>query len=507
MNALLKMKSALTRFSRNQSGTIAMVAAITAIPMLVAGGAAVDIERAINARTSLQSSLDSAALYAATLTDTTDTALTTNSQIYLTNNYANNKDATISGYSVVNNGTTITATAKVTLNTTFMNLVGIKTMTVTSASTVTKQGAKLEVAVVLDNTGSMKDNGKITAEITASTNLLNQLKGLAKQPTDVYMSLVPFDTTVNVGTSTPTANWLDWGVNGICNTTTTKVVTVTAVSTTKAGKVTTTVTGPTTTNSSATSTTTQAGCTSAAATNTNNTVNTKSGTTNIATTTNTKITPVAIFTAPEPANVGTWKGCVTDRGTPGGPSSLNYDTNVVAPTSTDSSSQYSVVYGTTAFSNGKCPPTTMGLSNDWTGMQSVINSMVPMGSTNQNIGLQMGWMSLTGGGPYSIPALDPDATYTKAVVLLTDGLNTYDRWYSNQTSIDNRQKLTCANMKAAGVVVYAVQIDIGSVDGQSSLLKTCVTDSAKYFYLTNATAAITAFQSIGNDLAQMYLSQ
>ena len=48
-------------------------------------------------------------------------------------------------------------------------------------------------------------------------------------------------------------------------------------------------------------------------------------------------------------------------------------------------------------------------------------------------------MSLTGGGPFTAPAMDPTYQYTQVIILLTDGLNTQDRWYSTQSSIDARQ--------------------------------------------------------------------
>jgi hypothetical protein len=43
----------------------------------------------------------------------------------------------------------------------------------------------------------------------------------------------------------------------------------------------------------------------------------------------------------------------------------------------------------------------------------------------------MGWMSLTGGGLFTAPAMDPNYTYSQVIILLTDGLNTQDRWYTN----------------------------------------------------------------------------
>ena len=83
----------------------------------------------------------------------------------------------------------------------------------------------------------------------------------------------------------------------------------------------------------------------------------------------------------------------------------------------------------------------MGLNYDWSAMTSLVNNMSPNGNTNQAIGLQLGWMSLVGGGPFTAPPMDPNYTYTQVIILLTDGLNTQDRWYTSQSSIDARQQL------------------------------------------------------------------
>jgi len=73
----------------------------------------------------------------------------------------------------------------------------------------------------------------------------------------------------------------------------------------------------------------------------------------------------------------------------------------------------------------------MPLSYDWTGMKNLVAAMSPDGNTNQGIGLAHGWMSLVGGGPYPIPpAEDPLYKYSKVIILLTDGLNTENRWYT-----------------------------------------------------------------------------
>ena len=119
--------------------------------------------------------------------------------------------------------------------------------------------------------------------------------------------------------------------------------------------------------------------------------------------------------------------------------------------------------------------------------------MTPNGNTNQAIGLQLGWQSLVGGGPFPAPpAMDPNYKYTQVIILLTDGLNTQDRWYTSQNSIDARQALTCANVKAAGITLYTVQVNTGG-DPTSTLLQNCASDSSKFFLLTSASQIVTAF--------------
>lgn len=139
-------------------------------------------------------------------------------------------------------------------------------------------------------------------------------------------------------------------------------------------------------------------------------------------------------------------------------------------------------------------------------MQSVVNAMQPNGNTNQAIGLALGWMSLAGGGPFTAPAMDPNYTYKQIIILLSDGLNTQDRWYSRQSQIDARQTMTCNNIKAAGITIYTVEV---STDGTplSPLLQQCASDSTKFFFLTSSSQIVTTFDQIGTNISQLYISK
>ncbi|HEX5508954.1 MAG TPA: TadE/TadG family type IV pilus assembly protein [Pseudolabrys sp.] len=190
-----------------------------------------------------------------------------------------------------------------------------------------------------------------------------------------------------------------------------------------------------------------------------------------------------------PAAHSTWNGCVTDR-------DQNFDTTNDAP----------VAGGTLypAEQYDSCSATVMGLSNDWTALSAKIDAMKPAGNTNQAIGLQVGWQSLTA-SPFSVPGTDPKYQYQQVIILLTDGLNTEDRWYSNASSIDTRESKTCANIKNAGITLYTVQVNTGG-DPKSQLLEDCASSQGKFFLLTSADEIVTTFGQIGTALTNLHLA-
>lgn len=197
------------------------------------------------------------------------------------------------------------------------------------------------------------------------------------------------------------------------------------------------------------------------------------------------------------ADHSTWNGCVTDR-------DQNYDTMNTTPTTGSTlfpAEQYSV-----------CPVSLIAQTYDWTALNNKIDAMVAAGNTNQPIGLAWGWQSLTSGTPLNAPPLDPNYQYQNIVILLTDGLNTQNRWTSTQSAIDARQKILCDNMRNAGVTIYTIQVDTDN-EPTSSVLKYCagsaagVADASKFFLLTQPSEIVTTFNTIGVGLNQLRLAR
>jgi hypothetical protein len=180
---------------------------------------------------------------------------------------------------------------------------------------------------------------------------------------------------------------------------------------------------------------------------------------------------------------------VTDR-------DQNYDTKNDAPVSG------ATLYPAEQYAS--CSVPLIGLSNDWPKLNEKIDAMTPVGNTNQAIGLQVGWQSLTA-APFAIPAIDSDYKYQTVIILLTDGLNTEDRWYTSQSSINARQQKTCDNIKAASITLYTVQVNTGG-DPVSTLLQNCASDGGKFFHLTTAGQIVSTFGQIGTSLSKLRLA-
>src|SRR5262249_40824903 len=137
-----------------------------------------------------------------------------------------------------------------------------------------------------------------------------------------------------------------------------------------------------------------------------------------------------------------------------------------------------------------------------------VDALAANGNTNQAIGLQWAFMSLTS-SPFTVPALEANYQYNQVIILLTDGLNTQDRWYTDQASIDARQTITCSNVKAAGITLYTIQVNTGG-DPTSTLLQNCASNSPgttdHFFLLTSASQIVTTFSQIGTSLSNLRVS-
>jgi hypothetical protein len=135
-------------------------------------------------------------------------------------------------------------------------------------------------------------------------------------------------------------------------------------------------------------------------------------------------------------------------------------------------------------------------------MKDLVDSFAPAGNTNQGTGIAMAGCRWSA----AAPTRHRLRKATKAILLMSDGLNTQNRWYSNQSQIDAREALTCTNLKAAGVVIYTVQVNTGG-DAPSTVLQNCASSADKFTEIKTANQLLSTFKSIGIALSNLRIAQ
>jgi Flp pilus assembly protein TadG len=445
VSVLRKFRAAARRFAGARKGNVAVIFALSAVPLISFVGAAIDYTRANAARSSMQAALDSTALMLSKDLSygTINTSQIESKATAYFNALYNNKDAynvSVTPVYTPPSGSTpanikIDGTGQITTD--FMRVAGFPTMNFTSSSTTTWGNVRMRVALVLDVTGSMADDGKMNALKPAAKSLIDQLSALSTSNGDIYISIVPFSKDVNMGTSYKNASWIDWTDWDAAN-----------------------------------------GSNVCTARDSNNHCTNR------------------VWT---PNSHDTWTGCFTDR-------TQNYDTTNTAPNTATVATLFPAEQYSYCDTSGAQIATIMPLSYDWTALKAKIDTLVPTGNTNQGIGMAWGWMTLTQSDPFNAPAKDPNFVYKDALVILSDGMNTQNRWSSTTATIDARQRILCDNAKAANVTIYTVQVNTGS-DPTSAVLQYCAANTSSFYLITSASQTASVFNQIGTQLSKLRVSK
>lgn len=215
------VKSFVQHVARARRGNVAMIFAIVLVPVLITGGAGIDLARAMAVRTKLYAAVDAAALAVASKNGITQTQANTLAQQYFNANYKlNSSFGTPAAVSVNLVGQSVTVSTQTNMPTTLMGIAGFQNVNLTASSNVVWGQTRIWVGLALDNTGSMCEpssqslcngtNTKIYALKTATHALISKFQSVAATPGDVQVSLIPFSRDVNVGVGYAGANWIDW---------------------------------------------------------------------------------------------------------------------------------------------------------------------------------------------------------------------------------------------------------------------------------------------------------
>ncbi len=518
------------------------------IVMLALGG--IDLHRVTTARSQFQDALDAATLSAARSSYTDPKDLKAVTLITLRANLENTEVEPIedSDVTVVMNGTTVVVSdAAGKVKTLVANIVLPPygqllddTIPINVHSEVNRSAKNLEVAMVLDITGSMSGS-KITDLKTAALKMVDIVVKDVQTPYTSRMSVVPYSMGVYLGSRAAAAR------GPVAAGKTITAVTKTCTPTNKPTSCTITVTAAnhgfavndrvvvTGVSGMAINSATRMGRSSE---NTAFTVTAR--------TTNT-------FNYVISSNVsGSYSGSGTAYCTVAGCQYLAY-TNAAGSTSVHEisncvterigSAAYTDASPASAYVGRNYPSTnentclTVGvqpLTSNRDSLKSIINSLDDGGSTAGHIGTAWGWYTVAPNfnslWPSASAANDYDALKTlKAVVLMTDGdfntpyysgviaKNSLSGSYqendvrinqnaSNGSSASQAQSL-CTAMKAKGVTVYTVGFSITANSAAATLLSNCASSSDKAYLANSGTALVAAFEAIGRDITKLRIAR
>lgn len=210
----------IARFLQDRRASVIPTFTLAVAAIVGFVGAAIDYTRAASMRSAMLAALDSTALMLSREAEGLDPdPLTAKAREYFlaqfTRPEANNVQVTAVRESPQQGSFILHVNASAQMNTTVARVLGQTQINVATSADIAWGIKKLELALVLDNTGSMGQNGKLTALKTASHNLLNTLQNAAKEPGDVKVAIIPFDRMVNIGTGFKDEFWIDYSVKNI----------------------------------------------------------------------------------------------------------------------------------------------------------------------------------------------------------------------------------------------------------------------------------------------------
>ncbi len=202
-----KLANTTARFKTDEKGNFAIMAAVT-LGILVAGLAvSVDAANGQSAKQRLQDTTDAIALMAARGKIETQAELDAAANEYLQLKYPGAEGINIRLEDIKRDGDVVTISASNKIPTYFTGIFGKSGMNIGATSQALFADTKLEVALVLDTTGSMRGN-KLASLKVAGNNLVDQLKANDDRG-NIKMSVVPFAQYVNVGVNNVNANWVN----------------------------------------------------------------------------------------------------------------------------------------------------------------------------------------------------------------------------------------------------------------------------------------------------------
>lgn len=182
-------------FASDQNGSLTAFTLVLFLLMIMMGGLAVDLMRYEQTRTSLQNTLDRATLASASLTQTLDPTSVVNDYFTKAGMSQYLENITVSeGINFRN----VVADASAETDSYFMQLIQQPQMDAKGHSMAEQRINNVEITLVLDVSGSMASNNKLTNLKSAAKEFVQTVMS-SDAESKIAISLVPFNGQVNLG--------------------------------------------------------------------------------------------------------------------------------------------------------------------------------------------------------------------------------------------------------------------------------------------------------------------
>lgn len=189
---------ALARFRREEDGSLLIFGLFCFVMMLLLAGVALDLMRFEERRTTLQNTMDRAALAAADLEQTLPPKDVVRDYFVKAGLTPPPDSAIIVTQGANNDSRRVEIAVTEQLPTWFMNMMGINSLATPASSTAEESIGQLEISLVLDVSGSMNSNNRLINLKPAAKAFVDQIFDAA-EPGKVSISIVTYSTQVSLG--------------------------------------------------------------------------------------------------------------------------------------------------------------------------------------------------------------------------------------------------------------------------------------------------------------------
>lgn len=480
----------LRRFMKDRRGNFAVAFAFTSVAIFLSVGLAVDYSRSIGEKTRVNNALDAASLATARalsigeISEKGDAAENYFKAIFAANLGIDDlpkSDYTVKNFKINTNDQTVSATADYDQSLTFMRVGSKQTTQVVASKSAASYGiGDIEVAMVVDVTGSMAGYNITSLKAAAKLGISELLSANTKTDEHVRISLVPYSDSVNAG---PLADYVYpdyWDAKSNA-----PVYDDSFVGTVKGAPY---------------------------------DVKKHLGAYGAKCTTNKKgkITCKKIPKGFVVKNTGKRQdSCATDRKAPKSGKSYQY---------TDANPGTAMISRDSRLAKGSCTSSKIvPLSSNKKTLDKAIDNLSTGGCTAGHIGLQWAWYTISHNwADYHSANAKPDSMVTndklaKYIILMTDGA--FNTAYAGTSSSNvgcgqstlskNHTAALCTNIKAAGIKIFT--IGFGTSSSADKMLEACASpDEGTLTYAyepNNASELKDTYQHIASLIQSLRLTQ